>query len=252
MTTSLNATRAADTLILLGKAGVEGMALKEISADLKAAKPSVLRCLNALIESGFAEQVTRGRYRLGPAIFSLARSETAIETEVDHWRPVLEEVVEAFGQTVYLVRRAGKNVVVADKQIGTAPIQALVSDIGGRLPMGLGTGSVAILSTFDEVDWRQIVEQNSEKYADWGVKIDEVAELVKTASIQGYVYDMEIFIPDCAGIALPIRDPGRYDANLALTLSSPSSFLRRNKPSDVAGRIKSIIETHRSSRLRVP
>ena len=248
MATSLNAARAADTLILLGKAGVEGKALKEISSELDAAKPSVLRCLNALIESGFAEQIARGRYRLGPAIFSLARSESAVEIEVDHWRPVLEEVVEAYGQTVYLVRRAGRNVLVADKLVGTAPIQALVSDIGGRLPMGLGTGSVAILASLDQADWRKIVEQNAKKYADWGIEVNEVAELVQRASIQGFVYDMEVFIPECAGIAVPIRDPGRYEANLALTLSSPASFLMKNKPAEVAGRIKSIIEGHSTRR----
>jgi len=247
MSSSLNASRAADTLILLGKAGVNGMLLKDISSQLGVAKPSVLRCLNALTESGFAEQIARGRYRLGPAIFSLARSESAVEIEVDHWRPVLEEVTEEFGQTVYLVRRAGRNVVVADKEVGTAPIQALVSDIGGRLPLGIGSGSVAILSTLDRPDWEEVASFNSQKYTRFGVEMDAVSELVHKASIQGFVCDSGVFIPDCGGIAVPIRDPGRYEANLALSLSFPASFLKRNKPSEVAGKMKDIIEEHSKS-----
>ncbi len=243
VSTSSNASRAAAMLLMLGRAGVSGAALKDLAAELGEAKPPVLRCLNSLIEYGFAEQVARGRYRLGPSIFSLARTKSAVEIEVARWRSVLEEVVEHLGQTVSLVRRAGLNVVVVDKQVGTSPIQALVDDIGGRLPMGIGSGSVSILATMDQSDWTEIVRRNSDKYPNWNLDADVVAKHVKKASVQGFSHDVGLLIPECAGLAVPIRERGRYESSLSLVLSVPRSFFDLHEASDVAHQMKSIIET---------
>lgn len=229
-------------LLLLGKAGAAGAALKDLAEELQDAKPAVLRCLNALIEFGFAEQVARGRYRLGPSIFSLARSDGAVQVEVARWRSVLEEIADTLGQTIYLVRRAGLDVVIVDMQVGTSPVQALISGIGGRLPMGIGAGSVSILATLDRADWADIVRRNAKKYPNWKLDTEIVSKQVEQATVRGHAYDSGLLIPECAGLAVPIRERGQYESDLSLTLSVPKSFFDIHQPADVAGRIRNIIE----------
>ncbi|WP_374618759.1 IclR family transcriptional regulator [Devosia sp.] len=246
MASSSNASRAAAMLLLLGKSGAAGAPLKELAEELEDAKPAVLRCLNSLIEFGFAEQVSRGRYRLGPTIFSLARSESAVQVEVARWHSVLDEVVETFGQSVALVRRAGMEVVIVDKLVGTSPVQALVTQIGGRLPMGIGAGSVAILSSLDHPDWAEIVQRNSEKYPKWNFDAEMVAKHVEQAVVRGFSFDSGLLIPECAGLAVPIRERGQYESDLALTLSVPRAFFEANQPTQVASRLKSIIDARQS------
>lgn len=229
-------------LLLLGKSGATGAPLKDLAEELNDAKPAVLRCLNSLIEFGFAEQVARGRYRLGPTIFSLARSESAVQVEVTRWHSVLEEVVETFGQSVALVRRAGMEVVIVDKLVGTSPVQALVAQIGGRLPMGIGAGSVAILSSLDRSDWTEIVKRNAAKYAKWKFDAEMVAKHVEQAVVRGFSFDSGLLIAECAGLAVPIRERGQYRSDLALTLSVPRAFFEVNQPAQVASAISNIIE----------
>lgn len=242
MATSSNASRAAAMLLLLGRAGVEGAALKDLAEELDDAKPPVLRCLQSLIEFGFAEQVARGRYRLGPSIFSLARSEGAVQVEIARWRSVLDELAEGLGQTVYLVRRAGFDITVVDKQVGTSPVQALVSAIGGRLPMGVGAGSIAILSTFDRPKWMEIVKRNAAKYSKWNLDADIVSKHVDQATIRGYAYDSGLLIPELAGLSVPIRERGQYESDLSLTMSVPIRFFEINQPSEIAAKVRHIIE----------
>jgi DNA-binding IclR family transcriptional regulator len=247
MAASTNAARAAAMLLILGKSGVSGVALKDLAEELEDAKPAVLRCLNSLIEYGFAEQVARGRYRLGPSIFSLARTEGAVQVEVARWRSLLEEVVQAFGQSAVLVRRAGLEVVVVDKLVGTSPVQALVVSIGGRLPMGIGAGSVAILSSLDREDWEQIVKRNAARYPKWNFDSDLVVKHIEQAVVRGFSFDSGLLIPECAGLAVPIRERGRYSSDLSVTMSVPKSFFEANQPAEVAGRIRSIIERNQGS-----
>jgi len=242
MQSSSNAARAAATLLLLGRSGVNGLSLKELSEEIGDAKPAMLRCLSALIEYGFAEQVSRGRYRLGPSIYSLARSESAVNVEVATWRSSLVEIAESFGQTVYLVRRAGLDVVVVDMQVGTSPVQALTSGIGGRLPMGIGAGSVAILGTLDPANRTDIILRNAPKYARWKLGAERITSHVEQAAARGYASDIGLFIPECGGLAVPIRERGHYEAGMSLTLSAPNSFFEMHQPSVVAAKIKQIIQ----------
>lgn len=241
MVNSEGAARAALLLLELGKAGSAGASLLEIAEALGQTKPTLLRSINSLIDYGFIEQVARGRYRLGPSIYSLARVESAVILDVASWRPVLERLASTFGQTIYLVRRAGLDVVVIDMQVGSAPVQALTSGIGGRLPMGIGSGSLAIMATLDPDDQDAMISANAPRYAHWNLTAPVVTEIVKKATVNGHASDVGLIIPECGGIGVPIREQGRYIATMSIVLSAPLLFFSQNSIADVAKEIKKAI-----------
>lgn len=241
MSFSTNAARAAATLLELGRAGAEGTTLKNLATAVGDPKPAMLRCLSALLEYGFAEQVARGRYRLGPSIYSLAKAESAVHVEVAKWRPALVLLAEKLGQTMYLVRRAGMDVVVIDMQIGTSPVQALTNGIGGRLPMGIGSGSLAIVSTLDPQARSEIIATNAHRYSQWTLDAAIVARYVEEAVPRDYSCDVGLIIRDWGGLAVPIRERGEYAAAMSLTMTAPKSFFDTHHHGVVAAEIKKVI-----------
>ena len=241
MSFSTNAARAAATLLELGKSGAAGTTLKALSASVGDSKPSMLRCLSALLEYGFAEQIARGRYRLGPSIYALAKAESAVHFEIAKWRPALAVLAEELGQTMHLVRRAGMDVVVIEMQIGSSPVQALTTGVGGRLPIGVGAGSLAIVSSLDPIDRDEIIEANAPRYQQWSLTAETVTRHVEQAAIKGYSSDVGSIFPDWGGLAVPIRERGDYAAIMALSMTAPKSFFDTQNHDSVATHIKKVI-----------
>ncbi len=238
MASSEGGARAALLLLELGKAGSGGASLQEIAHSLGQAKPTLLRGIKALVDHGFVEQIVRGRYRLGPSIFALARVESAVARDVASWRPVLENLAQMFGQTIALVRRAGLDVVVVDKRVGEAPVQASITDIGDRLPMGIGSGSLAILATLEPDDCNAILSTNAHRYGRWGSTAQEIGGIVKRATVAGHASDLGLVIPECGGIGVPIHERGRYTATMSITLSAPLPFFSQHGVLGVADAMK--------------
>lgn len=241
MTPSTNAARAAATLLELGRSGASGMTLKDLSEAVGDPKAAMLRCLSALLQYGFAEQVGRGRYRLGPSIYSLAKAQTAVHVEVAKWRPALVFLASKLGQTMHLVRRAGWDVVVLDMEIGSAPVQVLANGVGARLPLGIGSGSLAIVSTFDPQVRNEIVANNTSRYSQFKLDAATVARYVEQTALRDYSCDVGLIIPECGGLAVPIRERGEYTAAMAITLTAPRSFFDAHNHAAVAAEIKKTI-----------
>lgn len=241
MANSEGSARAALLLLQLGKAGGTGAALQDIAEALGQAKPTLLRSINALVDHGFVEQVSRGRYRLGPSIFALARAESAVALDVTSWQPVLDRLASSIGQSFALVRRAGLDVVVVDKKVGGAPVQALVTEIGDRLPMGIGSGSLAILATLDPEDRDAIILANEARLARWDVTPSDVIDMVRQATANDHASDLGLVYPECGGIGVPIHERGRYTATMSITLSAPLQFFEENKVIDLADEIRRAI-----------
>ncbi|UXR92860.1 IclR family transcriptional regulator [Agrobacterium tumefaciens] len=247
MATSEGGARAALLLLELGKVGSSGTTLMELAKALNQTKPTLLRTISSLIDHGFVEQIIRGRYRLGPSIYSLARAESAVMLDVASWRPVVEDLADTLGQTIYLTRRAGLDIVVIDMQVGSAPVQALTTGIGGRLPMGIGSGSLAILATLDPHDQEVLIAANAHRYSQWNLEPAAVAEIVKKAMVNGYANDAGLIIPETGGIGVPIREQGRYVASMSIVLSAPIQFFSQNNIPEVAKHIKTAIATNLSA-----
>ena len=66
--------------------------------------------------------------------------------------PALARIADATGDTVFLTQRSGLDAVCLDRREGTFPIKTFTLEVGMRRPLGVGTGSLAILSALPEED----------------------------------------------------------------------------------------------------
>lgn len=238
---STNAERAARVLLVVGRGGSDGLSLADLAQALGEAKPGTHRTLTALARYGFVEKRGHGRYRLGPAIFALAQLDGAIHDRLTRWRPLLVETASRYGCTVYLLERAGFDMVVLDMHVGSAPLQALTSGIGDRLPLGLGPAAAAILTTLDAPTREQILASNAAAFVARGYAEAHVRNFVAETLARGYALDRGQFVPECGGVALPIRDRNGQ-ASAAISLSAPVSFLTDRRAADIAAELQAAIE----------
>ena len=80
----------------------EGLALRELSAQLEAPKSSLLPLLRTLTARGYLEQGTLGEYRLGPKALELGMGSAGPSRVAEIARPALRELMERTGETVFL------------------------------------------------------------------------------------------------------------------------------------------------------
>ncbi len=240
---SSNAERAGEILIRLGNAGVEGMSLQALSQQLGDAKSATRRALVALSKRGFVEGAQRyGHYRLGPAIFGLANRSTSITELVRRYRPAVAEVAAETQQSSYLMVRAGFDAICVDMHEGTAFVQTLTGGIGGRVPLGIGPGTVSILTLLEPAQVTSIIEHNEARFGQYNhADMTKVTRELTRARALGYSYDIGETYPDAGGVAVPIG-ASRGVTTAAVSIAIPASLLNAARAAEIAGIIRTAIE----------
>ena len=240
---SSNVERAAEILVELGQAGPGGLSLKLLSERLANAKSATRRALVALAKRGFVEGTgKRGEYRLGPAIYGLANRRSSISELVRSFRPAVMAVAARTGQSSYLLARAGFDAVCVDMHEGTAFVQTLTGGIGGRVPLGVGPGSVSMLAGLDPATRAAVICQNAPRYGQYnGCDVAKVERDVERALGLGYSFDISDTYADAGGVAVAIARGGAA-AIAAISIAIPAAQLDPERAREIAGIIKSEID----------
>jgi len=242
---SSNVERACEIMLQLGQAGSVGVSLKDLAAAIGEAKSATHRALTALSRSGFVEGTgRRGVYRLGPAVFGLANRPSSINELVRQFRSAVVEIAAQVGYSSYLLVRAGFDAMCVDMQEGTAFVQTLTGGVGGRVPLGIGPGSVSILASLDEPTRRAIVSHNVSRYGRYnGMSEADVLARIERGITMDYSYDIGETYADAGGVAVAIRRNG-VPAQATLSIAIPSSQLDDSRAAAIAAEIRRIMEAH--------
>jgi DNA-binding IclR family transcriptional regulator len=72
------------------------------------------------------------------------------------------------GDTSFLVVRSGFDAVCMHRHEGEFPIRALVLEVGGRRPLGVGAAGLALLAAVNEDERHQIIERIGPKLSVFG------------------------------------------------------------------------------------
>lgn len=211
--------RALGLLRILATGDQEGMRLKDIALAAGASQPTVHRAMQDLAAEGFVEQVAGGkRYRLGLDFFVLAARAGQAGGLRDLARPALLRLSATLTDTVFLLVRDRYDVVCIDRIEGPFPIRSFTGDIGGRVPLGLGQGSLAILAHLPEDEREAVIRFNVPRLLDRGF-LDEAGlrAALDRAREQGWVNLNTGIIPGMAGLGVPVFDAeGRAVAALSI------------------------------------
>lgn len=226
---SLNASRALDVLIVLGEAGPEGLSLARITQQIGGAKSAIHRSLSSLLLKGFVETTARyGCYRLGPTIAMLARTQVDLEKQIQQFRPGMTEFARLTGFTVYLMVQAGVDALCAEL-VSRSVGRQLHMGVGARVPMGVAAGSLALLSILPEETALSIIEANATRYTNTPalhhVDKDVIISKRKLAIERGYAINMGYYLPGAGGLGLPIFAKDHHNINVAISFNAPLEMM---------------------------
>lgn len=227
--------RALGLLRILAAGDPAGVRLKDLSEAAGCSQPTAHRALQDLIAEGFAEQVEGGkRYRLALDFFVLAARAGQTNGLRDLARPALLRLSATLNDTVFLLVRNGYDVVCLDRVEGPFPIRSFTGDIGGKVPLGIGQGSLAILAHLPEAEREAVIRFNMPRILDRG-QMDEAGLRVAIADARerGWVSRSTGLIPGMAGLGVPVFDAeGRVVA--ALSIGTLAERLRDKRLPSVA------------------
>lgn len=182
---------------------------------------TALRLLRGLIGEGMVDyDETRKQYRLSIDFFTLAARAGNPGSLRDHCRPALLRLSATLHDTLFLLVRHGFDAVCLDRSEGPFPIRSFTGDIGGRVILGVGQGSMAILAFLPEDEREEVIRFNLPRLYDQH-RLDEVFIRSELAAVRerGYASRSTGLLPGMAGIAVPIFD-GEGKAVAALSMGT--------------------------------
>jgi DNA-binding IclR family transcriptional regulator len=150
--------RALDLLrIVAGRAG-RGIRLADAVEQSRLAKPTVHRLLQALERQGFVTHDSAAKlYHLGPEAFvigTLANERFGIQRAA---LPCLSRLAAASEDSCFLTVRRDWHAVCLHREEGAFPIRSHVLQAGDRHPLGVGAGSLAILSALPAAEIEDVI-----------------------------------------------------------------------------------------------
>jgi DNA-binding IclR family transcriptional regulator len=120
----------------------------------------------------------------------------------------LEQLADQTHDTIYLLRRAGDDVLCIARRDGSYPIKSLVMEVGNSYPLGVGGGGLAVLQALPEDERREILKRVSRRLVAYPrVTLAKIRQLVAEADRNGYVFWPSL-ISEAAVVAVPILDGG--------------------------------------------
>ena len=215
-----------------------GSRLLDLATRTGLQRPTVHRMLKCLaVENMVQQDPETHRYYLGSMVFELGLTAAPRFNLREICHPSMTRIAEATGDTVFLTQRSGLDSVCVDRHEGTFPIKTFTLEIGMRRPLGVGTGSLAILSALPDDEVREIVTANAPRLPEYGLTPSSLLAQVKRAQKLGYaVREM----PSLAGV----RSIGQALHNqsgiafAALSISAISSRMNEKRVAELAALLK--------------
>jgi DNA-binding IclR family transcriptional regulator len=191
------------------EAGRDGAPVAALAGQTGIDRTTAHRILKCMAEEGMLSQSSGGRYILGPLAFEIglaAGERLDLRTKC---RAALTRIAAETGDTVFLMTRDGYESVCADRIEGGYPVKTLVVEVGNRRPLGIGAGSLAILSALPADEAETAITHNQERLAGFdNMSADRLRRLVGRARTEGKASLPVIGIPGVHALAVAVRTPG--------------------------------------------
>ena len=208
----------------------------QLAQQVGLSQPTTHRLLRSLMDEGMVEQDGRSkRYRLSLEFFALAARAGQSGNLRDVVRPSLLRLSASLGDSLFLLARSGFDAVCLDRSEGPYPIRTFTGDIGGRVALGVGQGSLAILAFLPEEERETVIRYNLPRLRDFHL-YDEVMlrSEIDTVRRTGCAARNTGVLEGMAGLAVPILD---RDGRAVAALSVATTIDRLN-----ADRMPTVIE----------
>jgi DNA-binding IclR family transcriptional regulator len=235
--------RAITILDILARNGAVGVS--EVANEIGVHKSTASRLLGALVERDLVEQVgDRGKYQLGFGILRLAGAISSRLDLVRQARPVLDELVDQFGETVNLAVIRSHFAVNVDQAMSPAAI-ASQNWVGQLTPLHATSSGKVLLAHLDESERHRLVEAAGlARFTKATITTRTALETQLAAAVDdGYATTFEEYEDGLNAVAAPVRDHSGAVVG-AVSVSGPAYRFD-------AGRIKEIVDQLRAGAARI-
>lgn len=207
-----------------------GWRLSDLAEHTGLDPATVHRLLRALVDEGLASRVPGNRhYTLGPLAFTLG---LAAAPFFDLERPTharLNALAHELRGTVFLKLRSGVESVCLARHDGAGPVQSLMLEVGGRRPLCLTAGGVAMLIHLPRVEQAAIEVDNRRAIQRMGARRwMGVRRMLRRSRPLGYASNQGDIAAGINAIGVPLStSAGNPVASLTLALAgAPLSQLQ--------------------------
>lgn len=199
--------RAAAVLAALANGDEHGRRMTDVAAETGLQRSTAHRILSTLEQIGFVERdEASSRYYLGYLLFSLGMSATRRFGLTELAEESTSRLAERTEDTVFLSVRTGHQALCIDRVVGSYPIKTLTLSVGDLRPLGVGSGSLALLAWLPDDEIDTIIAANETALAAYP-RFDRASllELVATSRADGYAFNDGRILPAMSAVGVPVR-----------------------------------------------
>jgi len=236
--------RAMDVIRAIARLQRSDASLSRVAHATGLNQSTAFRILKSLVEERmlYYDEVAR-TYHLGVLAFELGLAAGGKSRVQEFYLPAVEEIAARTRLTTYLMARSDTEAVCLLCKEGAAVIRAKPIEVGQRLPLGIGGGSVAILATLDDDEIKEVLAAQEYDFDLFPGGRDEMARIldrVEGVRQNGYSISSGSVASGVCGIGVPVL-PQRGLMQLAVSVSAVTDVVTPQEAKTIAGIIKSAI-----------
>ncbi len=232
--------RAAAVLRAVGTARSQGSTLTQTASEVGLNVATTRRLLQAMtVEGLLAFDRDTKRYRVGPELVALASAGDQMFAERGLLALAAQEVAARTSDTTVLMMRCGNVAVCIGRFEGTFAIRVYSLEVGDVRPLGVGSGTLAMLAFLPEAERKAIQSRNAKEFRRYKLTGDKVSELVAWARDEGYAFNPGLVLPGVYGVGVPIYRDGAVVASISV--AAIEQRLNRSRRAEVVGIVRSAI-----------
>jgi DNA-binding IclR family transcriptional regulator len=241
--------RAMDVIRAVAQFQRSGANLRRVSQATDLRTSTAFRILRSLVEERMLRYDELNKdYYIGPLAFELGLA-TQTEAQISGaWREAIENVARQTRLTSYLMARSDCDAVCLLCIQGLSTIRAMPIDVGQRLPLGIGAGSLAILATLHDEEINQVIAENLTRldlFPGGRSEAKKILLRVESARRMGYAFSSGSVAQGLTGIGVPIL-PRQGLVQLAISVSAAGRVIDAAEAKQVASIISSAIRERSS------
>lgn len=198
--------RAMLTLRVVAQSGPLGAKLADVSEATGLSRSTAHRFLGALTQTGMLDQdAASGAYYLGMELSYFGAIAANRFGQVDVAHPSLTRLTELTGDTVYMSVRKDYEAICIERFEGDFPIKTLTLNVGDRRPLGVGAGSLALLSFQPDDFVSRAIDVNSMVIkAKWNFSVADITGFVEETRRTGFAYNPGHVAHGMTAVGVPI------------------------------------------------
>jgi DNA-binding IclR family transcriptional regulator len=204
-------------------------------------RPTIYRLLAALIEGGFAKNVSGTKRFM--AQHSVAISKVEQDPRIALAFPVMQRLAAMTGDAVFLVVRDGNESVSLWREIGPYPVQILATFAGKRQPLGVGSGGMALLAKLDDAEVEDIITLNNNHLEQYGgMTAREMRQLVHNTRTRGYAVVGNYAVRGALGVGCALCN-AKQEPYLAISVTAITDRMPATRQREIAQLIQDGLKT---------